>query len=104
MLRNPLLVPDLRELMASGETGALSEFLADHHPGHVAEIIEDLGDELGDEALRLLPDRMRAEVMSYVEPDRQVSAIRVGLGFWFGVVSAWSEKSWERPHKRLKNQ
>ena len=75
MLRNPLLVPDLRELMASGETGALSEFLADHHPGHVAEIIEDLGDELGDEALRLLPDRMRAEVMSYVEPDRQTRVV-----------------------------
>jgi magnesium transporter len=75
MLRNPLLVPDLRELIRSGETSALAEFLADHHPGHVAEIIEDLGEEEGDAALRLLPDRIRAEVMSYVEPDRQVRVV-----------------------------
>src|SRR5262245_13156516 len=35
-LRNPLLVPDLRELMQSGESAAVQEFLADHHPGQVA--------------------------------------------------------------------
>ena len=72
MLRNPLLVPDLLELIRGGETSALREFLADHHPAEVAEIIEDLGDEDGDAALRLLPDRTMAEVMSYVGPDRQV--------------------------------
>jgi len=72
MLRNPLLVPDLRELILAGETSALREFLADHHPAHLAEIIEDLGDKEGDEALALLSDRTRAEVMSYVEPERQV--------------------------------
>ena len=75
MLRNPLLVPDLRELIRAGETSALREFLADHHPAHVAELIEDLGDSEGDTALRLLPDRTRAEVMSYVEPDRQVRVV-----------------------------
>jgi magnesium transporter len=75
MLRNPLLVPDLRELILAGETLALREFLADHHPGHVAEIIEDLGNEQGDTALMLLPDRTRAEVMSYVEPERQVRVV-----------------------------
>ena len=75
MLRNPLLVPDLRELIRAGETSALAEFLADHHPGHVAEIIEDLGDDEGDAALMLLPDRARAEVMSYVEPERQVRVV-----------------------------
>ncbi len=72
MLRNPLLVPDLRELIRAGETSALREFLADHHPAHLAEIIEDLGEQEGDEALSLLSDRTRAEVMSYVEPERQV--------------------------------
>jgi magnesium transporter len=75
MLRNPLLVPDLRELILAGETSALAEFLADHHPAHVAEIIEDLGDSEGDTALCSLPDRTRAEVMSYVEPDRQVRVV-----------------------------
>ncbi len=75
MLRNPLLVPDLRELIQAGETSALREFLADHHPAHVAEIIEDLGGGEGDMALTLLPDRTRAEVMSYVEPERQVRVV-----------------------------
>jgi len=75
MLRNPLLVPDLRELIRAGETSALGEFLADHHPAHVAEIIDDLGDDEGDAALGLLPDRTRAEVMSYVGPDRQVRVV-----------------------------
>ncbi|WP_435017787.1 magnesium transporter [Tundrisphaera sp. TA3] len=72
MLRNPLLVPDLRELILAGETDALREFLDDHHPAHIAEIIEDLGEREGDAALALLRDRSRAEVMSYVEADRQV--------------------------------
>ena len=75
MLRNPLLVPDLRELIRAGETAALREFLADHHPANLAELIEDLGDDVGDAALSLLPDRTRAEVMSYVEPDRQVRVV-----------------------------
>ena len=72
MLRNPLLVPDLRELIQAGETSALRDFLGDQHPAHIAEIIEDLGDSEGDSALRLLTERTRAEVMSYVNPEQQV--------------------------------
>lgn len=72
MIRNPLLIPDLQELIRGGETVAVREFFEDHHPAHVAELIEDLGDEAGDSALGLLADRTRAEVMSYVGPERQV--------------------------------
>jgi len=72
MIRNPLLVPDLRELIRAGETSALRDFFEDQHPAHVAELIEDLGDGEGDSALGLLADRTRAEVMSYVGPERQV--------------------------------
>jgi magnesium transporter len=75
MLRNPLLVPDLVELLQAGETAALRDFFEDHHPAHLAEIIEDLGDEQGDMALGLLPDRTRAEVMPYVETERQVRVV-----------------------------
>lgn len=75
MLRNPLLVPDLRELIHAGETAALRDFFADQHPAHVAEIIEDLGEEEGDATLALLPDRLRASVMSYVDPERQVRVV-----------------------------
>ena len=39
MLRNPLLVPDLRELLQAGETEGLRDFFGDQHPAHVAEMI-----------------------------------------------------------------
>jgi magnesium transporter len=77
VLRNPLLVPDLRELIHAGETAALRDFFGDQHPAHVAEIIEDLGESEGDTALTILPDRLRASVMSYVDPERQVRVVEL---------------------------
>jgi magnesium transporter len=71
-LRNPLIIPDLRELMQGGESAAVREFLSDHHPGQVAEIVEDLEPREGDQLLGLLEPRTRAEVMSYLEPETQV--------------------------------
>ena len=35
-MRNPLLVPDLRELIQAGETAALRDFFADQHPGRTS--------------------------------------------------------------------
>lgn len=75
MLRNPLLVPDLRELIQAGEDAALRDFFQDHHPAQVAEIVEDLEAEEGDAVLLLLSGRARADVMSYLPPDRQVEFI-----------------------------
>ena len=48
MLRNPLLVPDLRELIQAGEIAALRDFFAEQHPAHVAEVIEDMEEVEGD--------------------------------------------------------
>ena len=73
-MRNPLLLPDLRELIRAGEGAALIEFLEDWHPARVAEVIEDLEDE-GDAVLELLPARTRAEVMSYLTPENQVRIV-----------------------------
>jgi magnesium transporter len=74
-MRNPLLVPDLRELLQAGETDALRDFLADYHPGRVAEVIEDLGPGEGDTLLGLLEARSRAEVITYLEPESQVRIV-----------------------------
>ena len=74
-MRNPLLVPDLRELIAAGETNVLREFFDDHHPGHVAEMIDDLGPGEGDAAFNLLTPRRRAEVLSYLDTEHQVRAV-----------------------------
>lgn len=70
-VRNPLLVPDLRELIQSGENAALREFVEDQHPGRIAELIEDLADEDGDAFFRILAPRERAGVLSYLDIDSQ---------------------------------
>ena len=74
-MRNPLLVPDLRELLRDGEDAALREFLTDHHPAHVAEMVEDLEPDEGDSLLGLLAPRVRAEVLSYLDTDHQVRTV-----------------------------
>ncbi|MGE3820715.1 MAG: magnesium transporter [Isosphaeraceae bacterium] len=74
-MRYPLLVPDLRELIRDGEDAALREFFSDHHPARIAEMIEDLEPEEGDKVFQLLPERDQAEVLGYLEPDRQIRTI-----------------------------
>jgi magnesium transporter len=74
-MRQPLLVPDLRELIHAGERDAVREFLEEHHPGQVAELVEDLEPSEGDTLINLLEPRVRAEVMSYLEPETQVRVV-----------------------------
>ena len=74
-MRNPLLVPDLRELIQAGETAALRDFFDEHHPARVAEMVDDLGPGAGDAALGLLEPRDRAEVLSYLAADAQVRVV-----------------------------
>jgi magnesium transporter len=74
-MRNPLLVPDLRELIQAGETVVLRDFFSDHHPAQVAEIIEDLETGEGDAIFGILPPRHRADVLSYLDNERQVRIV-----------------------------
>ncbi len=75
MLRNPLLVPDLRDLIQAGETEALQEFFEDPHPAQIAEMIEDLEPAEGDVLLKLLAPRVRGDVISYLPVERQVAVV-----------------------------
>jgi len=74
-MRNPLLVPDLRELIQAGETAALRDFFGDQHPAHIAEMVEDLETDEGDTILHLLPTRLRAQVLSYLDTERQIRVV-----------------------------
>jgi magnesium transporter len=74
-MRNPLLVPDVRELIHDGEVAALREFFADYHPGRVAELIDDLATEDGDALFHILPPRNRAEILSYLDSARQTRLV-----------------------------
>jgi magnesium transporter len=74
-MRNPLLVPDVRELIHDGEVAALREFFADYHPGRIAELIDDLDTKDGDALFQILPPRSRAEVLSYLDGPWQVRIV-----------------------------
>jgi magnesium transporter len=74
-VRNPLLVPDLRELIQSGEVAALREFTENQHPGLTAELIEDLEAEDGDTLFHMLLPRHRAEVLSYLDRESQIRIV-----------------------------
>jgi magnesium transporter len=74
-MRNPLLVPDLRELMRDGETDALRDFFGGLHPATVAEVLEDMEPDEGDTVFALLEPRARAEVMSYLDAETQVRIV-----------------------------
>jgi magnesium transporter len=74
-MRNPLLVPDLRELIQAGETAALRDFFGDHHPADIAEMLEDLEPSEGDAIVDVLPNRLRAQVLNYFDTDRQVRIV-----------------------------
>ncbi len=74
-MRNPLLVPDLRELIQAGEEDVLRDFFSDHHPAQTAEILEDFADQEGDKLFGLLSPRSRAQVLSYLDSERQVQIV-----------------------------
>lgn len=74
-MRNPLLVPDLRELIEAGEDDVLRDFFSDHHPAQVAEILDDFKPSEGDKVLDLLTPRLRAEVLGYLGGEHQVRTI-----------------------------
>lgn len=75
MLRNPLLIPDLRQMLQDGEGDALREFFAEFHPASAAEILQDLEPEEGEAVFNLLGPRERAAVISYLEPEEQVRIV-----------------------------
>ena len=56
-MRNPLLVPDLRELIEAGEQDGVRDFLSDHHPGEVGDLIEDLQHRLAPQLGQRLVNR-----------------------------------------------
>jgi len=75
--KNPLLVPELRNLLANGNTKALQEFCSEGHPADIAELISALP---GQEALSLLSYidlPLRAEIFSHLDDDLQVEMIDI---------------------------
>jgi magnesium transporter len=70
-MRHPLLIPDLRELIADRDEQALGEFFSAHHPAEAAELIDDLEPQEAMFVIGLLNGREKAAVFSYLEPTLQ---------------------------------
>lgn len=75
MLHNPLIIPDLKQMLRDGESDALREFFQEYHPARITEVMEDLGPVEADAIFRLLEPRVRADVVSYLEPAQQERTI-----------------------------
>ncbi|MFP3938039.1 MAG: magnesium transporter [Phycisphaerae bacterium] len=70
-MKQLLLVPELRELLAAGDTETLREFCAETHPATVAELLSGLeADEIW-RILHLLGVADRAEIFSHFDLDQQ---------------------------------
>ena len=74
--KNHLLVPELREMLAAGDTNTLREFCESGHPAVIAEFLSALS---GKEAWAILQHAdapLRAEICSHLHEDLQVEMVR----------------------------
>lgn len=75
-MENPLLVPEIREMIALGNTNALKELCAVAHPVDVAEFLEPLSPDEIWAVLRCVDDRsLRSEIFSHLEQSAQIKLI-----------------------------
>jgi len=76
---NPLLLPELREMLSSGDEKSISEVLTELHPATVADFSEGLTDEETWRLLDYAPVERQAEVFSFFPLNKQVEMVS-GVG------------------------
>jgi magnesium transporter len=70
-MRNPLLAPELRELLEEGRADDLRSLIEDLHPNDAASIISGLENEEMVKVMALLPTQVERDVFLYLDPDVQ---------------------------------
>ncbi|HOK66449.1 MAG TPA: magnesium transporter [Anaerohalosphaeraceae bacterium] len=71
-MTNPLLIPELKELLANNDTETIQKFCQQNHPGTVAELISGLEPAEIWQVLHLLDPPLRAEIFSFFDLNKQV--------------------------------
>jgi magnesium transporter len=71
-----ILLPEIRDLIAERNFGALRELFREMAPADVAEVILDLPEDEQVIIFRLLPTPLAADVFEYFEPDAQQQLLR----------------------------
>jgi len=75
--KNPLLVPELREILGTGNTKALKDFCEAVHPAVVSEMISALSGEEAWAVLRHADLPLRAEIFSHLDDELQVEVVGI---------------------------
>ena len=78
-MRNPLLAPELRELLAEGRQADLVQVIQDLHPNDAASILSALEHDEIVEVMSLLPIGLERDVFTYLEPEEQQKLV-IGSG------------------------
>ncbi|UCD77287.1 MAG: magnesium transporter, partial [Desulfobacterales bacterium] len=73
--KNPLLVPELREMLAAGNAKVLRDFCEGGHPAVVAELISALSAQEAWAVIGYVGLQLRAEIFSHLENDLMVEMI-----------------------------
>ena len=68
---NPILIPELKELIHTHDSETFSKFCQQTQPQTVAELIAGLDSEEIWELLRMLEVPQQAEIFSFLELDKQ---------------------------------
>ena len=74
-MANPVLIPELRELLAANDIESIRKFCQQAHPGTVAELFAGLEDSEIWRILHMLDVPLRAEIFSHFELDKQVELV-----------------------------
>jgi len=86
---NPILIPELRVMLAEGDTAGLREVGAELHPATVAEFSEGLEDGEIWQLLDALPVERQAEVFPYYPMARQVELVKAADRQHLGPLLEW---------------
>jgi magnesium transporter len=77
---NPLLLPELRELLEEKNAATLTELLGELHPASIAEFAEGLTVEETWELLGYAPVDRQADVFSFFSEEKQEEMASAGIG------------------------
>jgi len=74
-MKNPILVPELRDVLSSNNVEAVKDFCASVHPATVAEFLSALEPEEIRQVLFLLDAELSAEIFKHLDEDIQSAVI-----------------------------
>ena len=86
---NPILIPELRVMLAEGDAAGLREVAAELHPATVAEFSEGLDDRELWQMLEALPVEQQAEIFPYFQMPRQIELVKAGDRAHLGPLIEW---------------